>query len=178
MMFLLMMFMVGILSAQNGPEPADKVLKEACNQAATENKNVIIIFHASWCGWCKKFDASINDPSCKEFFDRNFVIKHLTILESKDNKHLENPGANELFEQNGGKGGGIPYFLIFDKTGKILADSKMAVAKPGSETKMSNIGCPATEQEIAAFVEILKRTSTMNDSQAAAITKRFTRNKN
>jgi thiol-disulfide isomerase/thioredoxin len=167
----------GLLSGQNSPLRADKVLKDACIKAAAENKNVMIIFHASWCGWCRKLDATINDPSCKDFFDRNFVIEHLTVLESKDNKHLENPGANEMFEQNGGKGSGIPYFLIFDKNGKLLSDSKMNVAGTGQEIKMSNIGCPASEQEIAAFCEILKKTSAMTDAQVAIISKRFTQNR-
>jgi thiol-disulfide isomerase/thioredoxin len=168
----------GLLPGQNSPEPADKVLKDACKKAAAENKNVMIIFHASWCGWCKKLDASINDPSCKDFFTANYVTEHLTVLESKDKKHLENPGANEMFEQNGGKGSGIPYFLIFDKNGKILSDSKMNIAGPGQEVKRSNIGCPASEQEIAAFCEILKKTSAMTDPQIALISKRLTQNRN
>lgn len=171
-------FATNFLFAQDNPEPADKVLKDACRQAAAGKKNVMIIFHASWCGWCKKLEASMNDPSCKEFFDKSYVIKYLTILESKDKKNLENPGANDLFEQNGGKGQGIPYFLIFDKKGRLLSDSKMDVAKPGSETKRSNIGCPASDEEIAAFGEILKKTSSLNDSQIAIITGRFARNRN
>ncbi len=40
-------------------------LKESMQQAAAENKNVFIIFHASWCGWCHKMDTSMNDQSVK-----------------------------------------------------------------------------------------------------------------
>lgn len=166
----------GALSAQNAPEPANKVLSDATTQAAKEKKNVMIIFHASWCGWCKKLEASINDPSCKEYFDKSYVIRYLTVLESKEKKNLENPGANELFEQNGGKG--IPYFLVFDKSGKLLADSKMDVKGKDGQLKRSNMGCPAADEEIAAFVDILKKTSKISESQTEAIYKRFRQNKN
>lgn len=163
--------------AQTTPESADKIMKDACKQAAKEKKNVMIVFHASWCGWCKKFDASVNDPTCKDFFDKSFVIKHLTIMESANKKDLENPGALELFENNGGKGQGIPYFLIFNKKGKLLADSKMKPANGGAEAKSTNIGCPATDDEVAAFIEILKKTSRITEKEAAAITERFKKNK-
>jgi thiol-disulfide isomerase/thioredoxin len=167
----------GISFAQETPERADKVLESALKQAAKENKAVMIVFHASWCGWCKKFDASVNDPSCKEFFDRSFVIKHLTILERGDMIKTENPGALELFENNGGKGGGIPYFLIFDKSGKILADSRMKPAGGGPEAKLANMGCPAADEEVAAFIGILKKTSKITDKEAVAVTERFKKNK-
>jgi len=75
---------------------ADAVLKEARAKAAKENKKIMVIFHASWCGWCHKMDTSLNDPSVKDFFQKNYVITHLVISESKDKKSLENPGAEEL----------------------------------------------------------------------------------
>lgn len=177
-LFIVAMLAANHLFAQDVPEPAGKVLKDACKQAAAEKKNVMIIFHASWCGWCKKFDASINDPSCRDFFEKNYVIKHLDVLERQDKKNLENPGAVEMYEQNGGKGGGIPFFLIYDKNGKLLADSKMPVANPGSEGKRSNIGCPSADEELTAFVQILRNTSKINDKQAAAIKTRFAQNRN
>lgn len=176
-LILTSIFAISILSGQNAPEPADRVLKDACRQAAAEKKNVMIIFHASWCGWCKKLDAAMNDPACKDFFEKSYVIRHLTILESKEKKNLENPGANELYEQNGGKGSGIPYMLIFDRNGKMLSDSKMTVTESG-QAKRSNIGCPSSDAEITAFVEILKKTSSINDSQAEKISRRFAQNRN
>jgi thiol-disulfide isomerase/thioredoxin len=176
-LLLALSLMTGVVSAQ-APEAAGKVLDEACRQAAKEKKNVMIVFHASWCGWCKKFEASVNDPSCRDYFNRSFIIKYLTVLESKDKKQLENPGANEMFEQNGGKGGGIPYFLIYDSTGKLLADSKMEVKAANGEVKRSNMGCPAADAEIAAFIDILRKASKVNATEAEAITKRFAQNKN
>lgn len=171
------MILTSAAYSQVTPEPASKILADAYKQAAKENKNVMVIFHASWCGWCKKMDASINDPACKAYFDRSFVIVHLTILESKDKKNLENPGAEDLFNENGGKGGGIPYFLIFDKNGKLLADSKFVPAKPTADGKPTNIGCPASDDEVAAFVEKLKKTSKISETEVQAVTERFKKNR-
>src|ERR1700730_10298358 len=76
--------------AQQAPPSADNILKEAYQQAAKENKNVFIIFHASWCGWCHKMDSSMNDEKLKPFFDKNYIVVHLTVDESRDKKELEN----------------------------------------------------------------------------------------
>ena len=53
----------GIASAQEKPDPAGKIMDEAYKLAATEGKSVMIVFHASWCGWCKNLRASVGDPS-------------------------------------------------------------------------------------------------------------------
>ena len=99
-------------------------------------------------------------------------------MEADDKKNLENPGAIDIYNNNGGKeAGGIPYFLVYDKNGKLLADSKMKPAGSGPEVKAANIGCPATDEEVAAFIEILKKTSKITDKEAAAITERFKKNK-
>lgn len=155
------------LFAQQVPS-ADIVLKEAREQAAKENKKVMVIFHASWCGWCHKMDTSLNDPSVKSFFDKNYVVTHLTIDESPDKKNLENPGAKVLNEKWGGKDQGIPFWVIMDKDGKILADSQK---EPGK-----NVGCPATAEEVAHFINVLKKTSSITNEEIEAVEKRFRRN--
>jgi len=165
------------MMAQTTSESAAKLMEKAYKQAARENKNVMMIFHASWCIWCKKLDASLNDPSCKNYFDKSFVIVHLTILENGEKKQLENPGAIDIFNENGGKDAGLPYFLFYDKNGKLLADSKMKSAKAGADAKLANMGCPTEDDEIAAFVEILKKTSKITDKEITAITERFKKNK-
>lgn len=166
-LFILISFVALISVAQQTPS-ADAVLKEARAKAARENKKVMVIFHASWCGWCKKMDASLNDPSVKDFFDKNYVITHLTIDESPDKKNLENPGAAELNKKWGGENQGIPFWVVMDKDGSILADSQI---EPGK-----NVGCPATEEEVAHFIKVLKKTSSINEEQIAAVEKRFRRN--
>ena len=162
------------------PPSADQVLKEAQAEAAKQNKNVFIVFHASWCGWCHKMDSSMNDKNCKKFFDDNYVIRHLVVQESKNKKHLENPGAMELLTRYNGADQGIPFWLVFDKEGHLLADSRIRSApnplKAEGEDKGRNSGCPAAKEEVDYFIGVLKKTSSLNDQDAAIIAKRFREN--
>lgn len=163
-------------SAQEKPKSTDEILKTTFDQAKLENKNVIIMFHASWCGWCKKMDASMNDASTKELFNKNYVISHLVVLESAKNKHLENDGAEALLNKYGGEKQGIPYLLIFDGDGNLLADSKMAENELVLKEQGNNIGCPGTPDEVAAFNFKLKETSNLNEEELAIISERFKQN--
>ena len=174
--FVVAFLLSGKVFAQTSPLSTDEILKEAYQTAAKENKKVFIIFHASWCGWCHKMDKSMNDESCKEFFDNNFVIRHLVVDESRDKKHLENPGAKEFRKKYGGENQGIPYWLIFDKDGKLLADSKIRSEGAGLDTEGDNSGCPATVQEVQFFIGVLKKITNPTKEQLAAIEKRFRQN--
>jgi thioredoxin-related protein len=88
--------MLHVVTAQEPVKTTEDILNEAFEQAVEEHKNVFVIFHASWCGWCRKMDAAMQDESCKEFFDKYYVTTHLVVKESKDKKNLENPGAFDL----------------------------------------------------------------------------------
>jgi thioredoxin-related protein len=160
-------------SAQENPISAIEILKNAFEQAKMENKNVMVMFHASWCGWCKKMDASLTDESTKELFNKNYVIAHLVVLESAIKKHLENKGAETLLNKYGGEKQGIPYLLIFDKDENLLADSKMVENEFVLMGKGNNIGCPGTDKEVTAFIYKLKETSNLNDAELEIISKRF-----
>ncbi len=149
-------------------ESADIILKQAYNEAVKSNKNVFVIFHASWCGWCHKLDSSMNDASCKKYFDDNYVIRHLTVFENPDKKNIENPGAEDFLNKYNDAEQDLPYFLIFNKQGELIADSK------NKENK--NIGCPATEDEVQYFILILEKTSRLNKLQLSIIEKRFAKN--
>ncbi|PZR21755.1 MAG: thioredoxin family protein [Citrobacter freundii] len=171
---LLLSFFVASTAIAQTPS-ADLVLKEATATAAKEKKNVFIIFHASWCVWCHRMDTSMNDKSVKAFFDDNYVIRHLTVLESPNKKNLENPGAEEMMEKYNGKNQGIPYWLIFDNKGKFLFDSKRR-PKGGGPESGDNTGCPASKPEVDYFVSVLKQTSKLTDKQLAVIYALFRKN--
>jgi len=168
------LFTIGV-KAQAPPPSADAILKEASAQAAKEKKNVFVLFHASWCGWCHKMDGAMNDSKVKKFFDDNYVIRHLTVYESKGKEQLENPGALELLTKYKGNDQGIPYWFIFDKDGKMLADSKIRAEGAGLE-QGDNMGCPANEKEVQQFVKVLKATSKLKDDELKTIYTRFREN--
>ena len=177
-MFILLsglVLMTTMVKSQSAPASADDVLKEARMQAAKENKNVFVMFHASWCGWCRKMDSSMNDKAVKKFFDNNYIIRHLTVYESKGKENLENPGALELLKKYKGNDQGIPYWFVFDKDGKMLEDSKLR-PQGGKPEQGENMGCPASEKEVAEFINVLKRTSSLTDAELKLIFDRFRQN--
>jgi len=166
-----------VVPAQSPPSAA-QVMKAAQEQAKRQKKNVFIIFHASWCGWCHKMDSSMNDKCCKKFFDDNYVIRHLVVQESKNKKNLETPGAMAMLTRYNGAEQGIPFWLVFDKDGNLLADSRLRTvdASAPEAHKGKNCGCPAAKEEVAYFIDVLKRTSSLNDQDAINIAKRFREN--
>jgi len=177
LIFILLFAMVSAF-AQDTPASADDIMKDALKKASMENKSVLLMFHASWCGWCKKMDASLKDESCKDFFDKNYVIIHMVVKESKDKKHLENPGAEEFLAKYKGDKSGIPFWLIFDKNGTLMADSFIRPEGVGMDQAGSNIGCPAQDDEVAEFIAKLKTTSSPTADEEAAISERFKKNRN
>ncbi len=169
----LFLFAVTIIAQQQKQTvPANEILDAAYKAATVENKKVLLIFHASWCGWCHKMDSSINNPSCKKFFTDNYIITHLVVHESEGKKQLENAGAHDVLKKYKAFESGIPFWVVLDKNGNLLYDSFIKNAD-GSTTI---IGCPASAKEITAFVKILKASSSLNDKELAVIMEVFRKN--
>lgn len=160
------------LLSQSQPPSADKLMSDAYELAKKENKNIIVIFHASWCGWCHKMDKSMNDGDCKKLFDDNYITVHMVVDESKDKTNLETPGGDEFKEKYSGKDMGLPYWLVFDKDGNLLANARMTEGPEAGQ----NTGCPASEPEVNYFIKVLKKTSHLKDEELETIRKRFRKN--
>jgi len=87
----------------------------------------------------------------------SFVIVHLDVQENPDKKALENAGGEDLMKS--WHGSGLPFLVVLDPNGKVLADSNLT-GKYGS-----NIGYPAKPEEIGHFVEMLSKAPAMTDAQ-------------
>ena len=164
-------------NAQGKVPSADDILQTAYKQARLQHKKVFVMFHASWCGWCHKMDSSMKDINCRKFFDDNYVTCHLTVDESKTKKDLENSGAVDFRKKYHGEDAGLPFWLIFDTDGKLMADSRIRPEGAGLDTKGESIGCPASTEEVAYFIKLLKMTSSLTEPQLMIISERFSRNK-
>lgn len=147
---LALLFVAGATIATQGtiapavekPAPAKDLLEMAQSKAAKENKSVMVIFHASWCGWCKRLDAWMATPQAKPFFDKEFVVVHLTVQESQGKEALENPGGMVYMTKWHGDKAGLPFTAILDSKGEMIVNSNSE--KDGKE---GNIGCPWAPEE-------------------------------
>ena len=120
----------------------------------------------------------MNDENCKRYFEDNFVIRYLDVDEfTEDKKALQNPGANDLRTRYHGDSAGIPFWLVFDKDGKMLADSKIRADGDGFDKDGDNVGCPSEPGEVVYFVKVLKTLTLLTPQQESIITKRFGKNK-
>ena len=172
-LFISLILAGSILFAQKPPASADAILKEAYATALKENKKIFILFHASWCTWCRRMDSSLNDVSCKKYFDDNFVIRHMTVYEDNDKKNLETPGALELLTKYKGEKLGLPYWIFFDKDGNVVGEARIPTA-PGEQDK--SIGCPALPEEVDYFIKILRKITALKEDELEIIRKRFKKN--
>lgn len=141
---ILFLFAFGFAGAQ---QTAEEIIGTAAEQAKIENKNVLVFFHASWCGWCRRMEENMENEMVKDYFDSNFVKAFLTVQETPKNKNLETPGGEEILDRLGGNRQGLPYWVILSPDGKVLADSKV---------NGENLGCPADEKEVAAMISKFK----------------------
>ncbi|MCA4782641.1 thioredoxin family protein [Empedobacter stercoris] len=146
---LIIGFVIALSSIVNA-QTATEILTKAQNQAKVENKNVFLIFHASWCGWCKKMEKNMDDPLVKSYFDANYVKTFMTVQERAEKKNLETPGGDAVNEKLGGKDQGLPFWVILDSEGKVLEDSRV---------NGENIGGPASEEEVNQLITKLETTS-------------------
>ncbi|MCX6132929.1 MAG: thioredoxin family protein [Ignavibacteriales bacterium] len=135
------------------PAEAEGILSAAIQKAESTNKNVLLIFHASWCGWCKRLDAALEDPTLRDLMEENYVITRLDVLESGEKTQtLENPGGKKIMNGLGGETSGLPFYAFLDAKGKKIADSNVM-------PKNQNIGYPGSLEEISAFESLLKKTA-------------------
>jgi thiol-disulfide isomerase/thioredoxin len=169
--------LISLVCGSTFAQSAETILNEASAKAKAENKKIIVLFHASWCSWCTKMDVSMNDPVCKKYFDDNFVTVHLTVEESAGKKHLETPGADAFKKKYKGDMAGLPFWLILDADKKLVADSYMRKSGVSKEEAGDNIGCPASDDEVAAFIAILQQTTKLKTEELAIIAERFKKNK-
>lgn len=135
----------------SAPPSTESVLDRASKEGKPDGRNTLVVFHASWCGWCRKLESILAAPRVKEIVERHFVLVELTVLERGEKQALENPGAETLLESLAGGEAGLPFTAVLDrKTRKPIATSNLA--GPGT-----NVGFPAKRDEVDHFVAMLRK---------------------
>jgi thiol:disulfide interchange protein len=134
------------------PAPAQSVVVKALSTAAAGHKVVLIEFGASWCSWCRRFQAFVHAPAVAPIVAANYVVVNLVVQERGDKKALENPGGQDAMDTWGGARAGLPFYVFLDAAGRKIADSN---AMPDG----TNVGFPGNEREIGIFLGLIDRTA-------------------
>jgi len=148
---------------------AKTLLSGASAKAAKEKKNVMVIFHASWCGWCHKLDDMLESRQFKSTFEKSYVITHIDVMEHDEKKVLENEGGEDLMTQLGATPkDGIPFFVMLKPDGTKIGDSRLP--------NKANMGYPSEPQEVTAFMALLKKSAPKMSAEDQSTIETFLRN--
>ena len=134
------------------PDSAKAIIRTALAQAQSAHKNVFLLFHATWCSWCKRLETALRDTSMKPIIDENYVVAMIDVLERGAKIQTnENPGGQALLEDFGGMMSGLPFIVFLNRKGTMIANSNVM---PDEQ----NIGYPGSDEEINAFITLLQKT--------------------
>lgn len=144
---------------QAKPLDADDVLKAALATAAKSDRVVFLHFGAPWCGWCHRLDDWLLRPEIAKILGQDYLDVKIDVDRMTHGKEV-------LTHYRESDKGGIPWFVMVNAEGKELATSDDPKAKGVNK----NIGFPATTEEIAHFVTMLKATKKrMTDKDIEAV---------
>jgi|GEM_PF-818252 len=139
---------------------ANDARSQAEMTARADHKAVFLVFHASWCIWCKRLDAMMDDPTVKPVWDKYFVTVHIDGLENAAQKNQENSGWETMLDFYKGKGSGIPYFVFLGPSGGVLADSR----------DPANMGYPAGAKDESAFLgDVIRATPAITSAEVKVL---------
>jgi hypothetical protein len=153
------------------PDSAQNIMRVAVTKVMSTDKNILVIFHASWSIWCKWLDTALESPEIKPIMEKYYITAKLDVKEFGGKiQTLENPGGQTLLGELGGSKSGLPFIAILNKKGKMIANSNMML-------KNQNIRYPGSKEEIAAFIKLLKKTSPrITDKQITVISNYLKKN--
>lgn len=158
-------------STPAAPVPAREVLADVQAKAKASGRTPLVLFHASWCGWCRKLERTLASPEVSGVLGKYFESAWLDVLERPGRKHLENPGGNELLASWGGADAGLPFYAVLDAKGNVLASALMT-GPDGTITGAS--GFPGTPGEIEHFLAMIRKGAPrMTPAEIDALRKAF-----
>jgi len=139
-------------SALSTPPPAATVVSNALQTAAAGNKIVLIEFGASWCSWCRRFDAFVHSPEVSSIVAANYVVVNLVVQGTRRQESARASGGQDVMDKWGGAKAGLPFYVFLDAHGQKIGDSN--VMPDGG-----NLGFPGNPKEAELFLGLLDKTA-------------------
>ena len=138
----------GTESAANGGDSifdeqtsGKSLVTAALAQAKAENKDVVLLFGANWCPYCRQLHKLMeSNPAVREVVDRSFVVVPVDVGTSSRNRNtdlIDRYDSNVFTD-------GTPSVVILDADGKRIAPTK---SNPWSAKN------PIEEQRVLAFLK-------------------------
>ena len=104
---------------------AQAQVSQALAKAKTDNKQLMIVFGANWCGDCKMLDGEFKKPAMKALLDANYVVVKVDVNRFNKNLDVVKPYGDVIKK-------GIPSIviatpanqLVYATNGGELADAR------------------------------------------------------
>ena len=162
LLVLALCFVAPLALTAKSQTSAETILSQAEMQAAQQHKSVFVLFHASWCGWCRRFETYLDSPDVRPIIEKYFVVARINAMEQMG-KHpeLNSPGGEKLLKQFGGAGA-MPFIALLDSEGRLVVNSNAPTS--------GNIGFPAEPGEIDWFMKMMaKAVPSMTSHEAQTL---------
>ena len=93
--YLSLLLFIGLTWGQTNQVPSIQVVMDSAYKAAkNEDRHILLIFHTSWCDYCKLLIDGLTNNESKIFFDENFIVTTINPFGEK-----ANAGAMKYFEE-------------------------------------------------------------------------------
>ena len=92
---------------------AAALVAQALATAKADNKQVMIVFGANWCGDCKMLDGEFKKPTLKALLDSNYVIVKVDVNRFNKNLDVVKP-YGEVIKK------GIPSIVIVSPANQLV----------------------------------------------------------
>jgi thioredoxin-related protein len=107
--------------------------EDAKVQAATENKNIVLVFSGSdWCGPCIKLDKNIwQSDAFKKESAKKWVLVRADFPKKKANQLSDElTTSNKKLAEKYNKEGNFPLVVVVDSNGKVIGKTGYANVEP------------------------------------------------
>jgi thiol-disulfide isomerase/thioredoxin len=95
---------------------AQHEVAESITVAGKQNKRVLLVFGANWCGDCYALDYAFHRPRIESLLNANFKVVHIDVGEFDQNLELVKKYHVDLQK-------GIPSLAVLTSTGGLLSST-------------------------------------------------------